>query len=86
MLGYGSTVVGESIGAVTECPATTGDAPLPILVVEVLDLAGIRRCFVIPGGSRIVVGAVVVVVVVGTVLFTVLPVLRGLETLFDLVI
>ena len=85
VLGYGSAIVGETVGAVTECPVTTGGAPIPILVVEVLDLAGIRRCFMFPGGSHIVV-VVVVVVVVGTILFTILPILGGLETLFDLVI
>ena len=79
MLGYGSAIVGKTIGAVAECLATTGGTPVPILVVESLDLTGIHRCFMFPGRNHIV-------VVVGTVLFTILPILGGLETLFDCVI
>ena len=80
MFGDGCAIVGETIGAVAECPATTGGAPIPVLVIEFLDLASIRRCFVFPGWRC------TVVVVIGTGLIMMLSVLGGLETLFHFVV
>ena len=79
VLGDGSAIVGEAIGAVAECPATTGGTIIPIFIIELPNLTGIHRSFVFPGGRH-------VVVVVGTVPIAMVPVLKGLETLFHLVV
>ena len=78
MLGDGSAIVGETICAVAECPATTGGTIIIVLIIEFPNLTGIHRGFMFPGGRR--------VVVVGTIPVAMVPVLGGLETLFELVV